>query len=91
MLFDENQEVLCKGFKPKSRFVELPCEVGHKLSIVAQGVFLTDDLKVKKFEISEYGCFIVTEEQLFSFNDVGKTVFLSREDAEKALKERKRE
>ena len=66
---------------PKANVVELPCEVGDKLSLVVNGAFLRDDLIVKKIEIRSYGSYIVTDNGIFSFNDVGKTIFTSREEA----------
>lgn len=83
---------------PPANVVELPCKVGDKLSLVVDGVFLSDNLRVKKIEIRNYGSYIVTDggyfsiddgDKIFSFNDVGRTIFTSRKDAEKALTERR--
>ena len=82
-LWDEIKKI------PKANVVELPCKVGDKLSLVANGVFVFDALRVQKIEIKSYGSYIVTDGGIFSFNDVGRTIFASRKDAEKALTERR--
>lgn len=69
--------VNCKYFKDRNRFVELPCKIGEEL-------YRVKTVRGKK---------IVTETQLnqntfwrIVFGDeYGKTVFLTREEAEKAL------
>ena len=65
----------CRYYKPKSRFVELPCEVGQKVWFIDQE------------RISFHYEWVVGETyfSLSMLNDFGKTVFLSREEAEKAL------
>lgn len=87
----------CKNFKDRSRFVELPCKVGdmvyvlkgehiefaHVIAIYLDGSGGMFDLKIFKeiainFYISKYN----------TFENIGKTVFLTREEAERALKER---
>lgn len=70
----------CVCFKDRTRFVELPCKVGEEL-------YRVKTVRGKK---------IVTETQLNQNTfwrivfggEYGKTVFLTREEAEKALKER---
>ncbi len=88
--FDENQEALCKAFKPKSRFVELPCEVGQTvyfIGVLSQQIVPSKTMSVLYNNggfhfLCENGLVVTETEQL------GKTVFLSREEAEKALAER---
>ena len=86
----------CEYFKPKSRFVELPCEVGQtvwfetwvKNGSVCIGV---QPHTVDKIEIAcvvGMNTFVPTRLEDWRF---GKTVFLSREEAEKDLKERESE
>ena len=80
----------CPLFKPKSRFVELPCEVGQTVYFI--GVLSQQIVPSKAMSIlynnggfhilCENGLVVTVTEQL------GKTVFLSREEAENALKER---
>ena len=69
----------CEHFKPKSRFVELPCEVG-------QTVYQCDGVRIYESTIRQ----IVYDTNTIAFDEraIGKTVFLSREKAENALRER---
>lgn len=90
----------CHMFKDKSRIVELPCKVGDVLWICSsvRGVF---SAKVRTFFIGHPSFqgkpdnsiqMIRTTGCDIPINEFGKTVFLSREEAEKAekaLKERK--
>lgn len=69
--------VNCKYFKDRNRFVELPCKIGEEL-------YRIKTVRGKK---------IVTETQLNQNTfwrivfggEYGKTVFLTREEAERAL------
>lgn len=75
-----------------------PCRVGNTIYVLSNGIIhQTEVLKVKYEEEAEnHGKFIreriyavignvLTE---FNFSDFGKTVFLTKEEAENALKER---
>ena len=77
-------------------WTRLPCKVGNTIYVLSNGIILqTEVLKVKYEEEAEnHGKFIreriyavignvLTE---FNFSDFGKTVFLTKEGAEKALK-----
>lgn len=68
----------CNLFKDKSKFIELPCFVGDP-------VYQVDSERIYKSKIKN----IIFDTSNFAFDQsaVGKTVFLSREEAEKALKE----
>ena len=87
---------MCNNFKDKSRFVELPCKVGDVLWTCSsvRGVF---SAKVRTFFIGHPSFqgkpdnsiqMIRTTGCDIPINEFGKTVFLTREEAEKALKER---
>lgn len=76
--------VNCEHFKDRNRFVELPCKVGDT-------VFVVNGFKeIEEFEVDYY----VVEKNVISVGMVDdgeyeiETVFLIREEAEKALKER---
>lgn len=85
----------CDDFKDKSRIVELPCKVGDTLydiyESVANGNTHIRELKVKdihirldlrdKMWLSVCGYF-------FGFEEFGKTVFLTREEAEESLRKK---
>ena len=83
-------EVKCLGYKPKSRFLELPCEVGQTVYFV--GVLTQQIVPSKTMSIlyNNGGFHILCENGLVvtATEQLGKTVFLSKEDAEKALSER---
>ena len=83
----------CVCFKDRNRFVDLPCKVGDQ-------VYYFNDSNYKKYEVCEivgfhidkyrvdfqiklcgYKCFVDTE-------FLGEKIFLTREEAEQALKER---
>lgn len=84
----------CGYFKDKSKIIKLPCKVGDKVykihhfnignvDEVIEGdilsIYIEKDIRIKCFwEMAYY--------RSFKIDDIGKTVFLTREDAEKALK-----
>lgn len=82
---------MCKYFKGKSRIIELPCEIGTEL-------FLSDYL-MQHHRLKEYkfiGTRVVMVIECFEFQvtckrfldeHFGKTVFLTKEEAEVRLKE----
>lgn len=90
---------LCEHFKDKSKFIELPCKVGDKVWFIK---FMWNYAKqpipamvcgIKTFSSSGTFTFTaLTDEnnvaRSFINQDIGKTVFLTYEAAEKALKER---
>jgi hypothetical protein len=101
---------VCKSFKPKSRFVELPCEVGQTVYVLEPCQCYND---YREFEHCHHRrtkatkwiemvrlpskhhtkCLKLFERgfKLEYLSKIGKTVFLSKEQAEKALKEREKE
>lgn len=94
--FTENER---KCFKDKGRIVELPCRVGdivysseHDLDcdIVIEAIVINKDYI--RFEWTQCDKSLVWSEELdegyFWLEDFGKTVFLTREKLEQALKER---
>ncbi|MEF2919096.1 MAG: hypothetical protein U0O22_01335 [Acutalibacteraceae bacterium] len=86
----------CSLFKDKSKFLELPCKVG----VVGNIVYFIKNGKVNKCYVTTIRIhneksviFTLMIEELYAFYDVSakdiyKTVFLTKEEAEKALKER---
>ena len=91
---------------PSEDVVALPCKVGDTIYLPwewkdTSGVAI---LTVERMSITEAGCSIRTDLRsddedywlayncgVFMFDDIGKTVFLTREEAEKALAERSAE
>ena len=89
---DDIEEILnaikCPNFADKSRFVELPCKVGDVVywyNILGEII----EAKIKK------NVFCAKIESGFEYDigydEIGKTVFLTREEAEAALAERRNE
>lgn len=96
-IFESTEEVKeCDHFKPKSRFVELPCEVGSTVYDITEFICGTyapemyelkcDEMTIEKGAEGEFN--FVYDGMYINCEDIGKTVFLSREKAEKALSER---
>jgi hypothetical protein len=94
---EKDGTVKCEDRKPKSRFVELPCEVGQTVYIIdyyedecAEPYVL--DVKVLQIFINKNGIALDLElplgMRLNTWAVVGKNVFLTEEEAEKALAER---
>ena len=80
----------CELFKPKSRFVELPCEVGQTVYVLEPEKYWDDGewVDVLSTEKVSSVCVYGEYDTIIFAEDFGKTVFLSREEAEKALAER---
>ena len=84
----------CEHFKDRSRFVELPCKVGDTLFVPTRNI--VSEYKIVSFQVCEEGIWYRTNvikgilTRLISDNveNIGKAVFLIREEAEQALKER---
>ena len=90
----------CCGYKDRSRFVELPCRVGDKvyfnnvhlryarviaIYIDASGGMFDLDITTNIATATGYEHFINKD---YTFEDIGRRLFLTREEAEQALKER---
>jgi len=93
----------CKHFKDHSRFVELPCRVGDKvyfnnvhlryarviaIYIDASGGMFDLDITTNIATATGYEHFINKD---YTFEDIGRRLFLTREEAEQALKLKERE
>lgn len=99
-----NSDGLCSNFKDKSRFVKLPCKVGQTVYVpwcweCQQGVAIVRVEEIKFYDSQmHYMLLLEMESDDESFNQsfggwkldesIGKTIFLTREEAEKALAER---
>ena len=88
----ENIEEICKDFKDRSRFVELPCKVGDTLFVPTRN--LVSEYKIVSFHVCGEGIWYRTNvikgilTRLISDNVeiIGETIFLTREEAEQTLK-----
>lgn len=92
----------CSFFQDRSRFVELPCRVGDKvyfnnvhlryarviaIYIDASGGMFDLDITTNIATATGYEHFINKD---YTFEDIGRRLFLTREEAEQALKEREK-
>ena len=82
-------ENLCELYADKSRFVELPCKVGDVVYIANEWYKRTFSFNIVEICIYEEEIIIVDDsENEYHPEYFGKTVFLTREEAEAALAER---
>lgn len=88
-----------KCFKDKSRFIELPCKLSDELYCVFspphpanpanKGKWYMNKFEVARFHYGVKGLSIeMYGYGTVSVNQIGKTVFFTKEEAEKALSER---
>ena len=90
---------VCEDFTARSEWVHLPCKLGNHVFIIPtkeNSLEEITEMKVLGFSIGEpcnnANCFRIRgTSALFqpSFDDFGKTVFLTHEEAEKALEGKK--
>ena len=88
----------CDHFKPKSRFIELPCEVGQVVWVVEHSNWQHTEWKVTEAKVSmlqqkadkSWKIRISIRSSVYdvTLDEIGKTVFLAKEEAEKALQEK---
>ena len=90
LLKHRNEEVeRCTDFEDKSEWVHLPCKVGDIVYCFAP-CFDTEHrprLKVVEREIIRLRTTLTVSGLISDIDNIGKTVFLTREEAEKALKD----
>lgn len=82
----ENIEEICKDFKDRSRFVELPIKPGEKV------FYFDTEGRIYETTVTQlvYGAsgFLIDSDVMLNSNLIGKRFFFTREAAEQALKER---
>ena len=101
--FGLSEPEICCNFRDRSRFVELPCRVGDKvyfnnvhlryarviaIYIDASGGMFDLDITTNIATATGYEHFINKD---YTFEDIGRRLFLTREEAEQALKLKERE
>lgn len=89
--FDESG---CEDFKDHSGFVELPCKIGDTVYRMLPHEDFVMECTVVEFCITARTYMIVREVQFnarrgVEFTEIGKSVFLTREEAESAIRERR--
>jgi hypothetical protein len=74
--------------------IKLPCKVGDKVFIVfsdAKDSYFIEDWNIRAFMITQFGLSFQINDEDGDFHEIdlfGKTVFLTKEEAEKALQEK---
>ena len=90
LLKHKNEEVEgCTAFEDKAEWVHLPCKAGDVVYCFAP-CFDTHHrprLKVVEREIIRLKTTLTVSGLISDIDNIGKTVFLTREEAEKALKD----
>ena len=79
----------CDDFADSSEWVNLPCKVGDTVHIIGEyrGLY---EAKVRVFFVNENSVEMIrTTKCDIPIEELGKTLFLTKEEAEKALEERK--
>jgi len=83
---ESNEEVQSLAqAKADGRLVVLPCKVGDTVFIVYEKKRILETIVDKRAWTDDDGYMLRTKEEWFKEKDIGKTVFLTREAAEKAL------
>lgn len=87
----------CNHFKDRSKFIELPCKVGDILYHPVPLRNIIAEYRIKSFQIYSNcvwvnwnlvdGVATINFSGIYA-NEIGKTVFLTQEEAEQAFKER---
>lgn len=94
--YAETEDGKCEYFADKSRFVELPIRVGDKAFVLMFGsviTFIVERIELDSLEDAptmrmHHGKRLIWEVEL---SEVGKTVFLTKEEAEAEIERRKHE
>lgn len=100
----DNVEQECPCFKDKSRFVELPCKVGDTVYLVdfEYGIYkcIVNDIQILSDNEPVYTLYFYSQNGYepaelewdidIEIDCFGKTVFLTKEEAEQALKGREK-
>lgn len=83
----------CKLYKDEALFLELPCKIGDTVYIADHWGKKVQEFNVNWFTITDNGvyCWEHRDTQPTTPDIWGKTVFLTREEAQQALKENSNE
>ena len=94
MLRTFDEKILCSKFIDRSEWVHLPCKVGDTIYEVFMNHLppFIQETTIEKIIITSKGLRIkLSRNSVYetSISALGKTIFFTREEAEKALEERK--
>lgn len=81
--YDNGSAELCNYFKDTSRLVELPCKLGDTVYQIEEGFKVYPNV-VRRIIFEAGGI-------AFDERAIGKSIFLTKEEAEKVSKEREQE
>lgn len=82
----------CEHYKDKSLIIELPCRVGDTVYVLIDesekigGSYINEEKVVELYTASR----IWTDSCYYDSDDIGSILFFTREEAERALKEREK-
>lgn len=90
-----DQSERCPNFADKSRFIELPCKIGDTVWVIVNGIKKPLEAQVRSVDIKNTidintavkGYYSVT----VNSGDFGKSLFLTKEEAEEALTKKMKE
>ncbi len=95
---DGEQKLYCELFKDKDLIIELPCKVGDMVYVINSAKTQITQYYITEISIAEDIIIKGAQDIVnsiwtgrdFEVQDFGKRVFLTREEAQEALKERER-
>ena len=78
-----------EDLEEQGRLIELPCKVGDTLYRLVPNLYRKYvEIKIAQFVINENGIYFITNKGVsWSAGEIGKTVFLTKPEAEAKLKE----
>ena len=78
-----------EDLEEQGRLIKLPCKVGDTLYRLVPNLYREYvEIKIAQFVINKNGIYFITNRGVhWNVNRIGKTVFLTREEAEARLKE----
>lgn len=80
-------EKTCKHFKDKSKIIDLPCNMGNKI-FKFKNINGTPTGEIVELSVNGFVTVLITSPyNAFDIEEIGKTVFLTKEEAEQKLKE----
>lgn len=80
---------VCKHFKDKSLYKKFPCKVGNEVWFIkAMLTYYAEPRceEIQKITIYQNDIVFRCRERLFSIDKIGRTVFLTKKEAEQALR-----
>ncbi len=99
MSLNETIQEMCKDFKDKSKYIELPCKVGDTVYVIknnkicAKDIVYYNKIHSRVAEQNEEYWHCVDKDRIsinvitFYPENIGQTVFLTKSEAEQKLKE----